>query len=66
MKGRLLSLDEAAEILGVSVGTLRRMIARRELPFLKVSGQYRIPSTELRKWVDARLVHPEFIDEKVA
>lgn len=50
----------------MSVGTLRRMIARREIPFLKVSGQYRIPSTELSKWVDARLVHPEFIAEKVA
>lgn len=66
MKQNLLSTAEAAELLGVSIHTIRRMIHRRELPFLLVSGQYRISSSRLEAWVQTNTVEPQLPAERVA
>lgn len=36
---QLLSVQEAAEYLGVSVGTIRRYIHNRQLPAYRVAGE---------------------------
>ena len=51
---RLLTLNEAAELLQVSTRTLQRMIHSGEMPALKVGGQWRVRETQLRQWVEKR------------
>jgi len=48
---RLLAVQETAERLAVSVDTIRRLIARGELPALKVGKQIRLDPSELERWV---------------
>jgi excisionase family DNA binding protein len=38
----LVSIEEAARVLGVSVSTVRRGVKDREIPARKVGGQWRI------------------------
>ena len=51
---RLLTLNEAAELLQVSTRTLQRMIHSGEMPALKVGGQWRVREAQLRHWVENR------------
>jgi len=51
---RLLTLEEAAEILQVSKRTLLRMIQKKEVPAFKVGGQWRIRESQFRKWVEGK------------
>jgi len=51
---RLLTLNEAAELLQVSTRTLQRMIHSGEMPALKVGGQWRVREAQLRRWVENR------------
>ena len=46
---RLLTLNEAAELLQVSTRTLQRMIHSGEMPALKVGGQWRVREAQLRQ-----------------
>jgi len=48
---RLLTLAEAAEILHVSTRTVQRMIRAKNLPALKVGGQWRLRESRLRLWL---------------
>ncbi len=49
---RLVSLTDAASILGVSLSTLNRMIAKRELAVIRLpSGRPRISPEELERLV---------------
>jgi excisionase family DNA binding protein len=45
----LVSLAEAARALGVSERTVRRLIAKRQLPAYKVGGQWRVDLDEVRE-----------------
>ena len=49
---KLLTLNEAAELLQVSRRTLQRMLNRKELPALKVGGQWRIHEKRLAQWLE--------------
>jgi len=51
---RLLTLNEAADLLQVSTRTLQRMIHSGEMPALKVGGQWRVREAQLRQWVENR------------
>lgn len=47
-KRQFVNVQEAAEIVGCSIGTMRRAIAAGEIPALKLSKQvYRIPVAAL-------------------
>ena len=45
---RFLTVAETAKTLSVSEITIRRMVARHEIPHKKISGALRIPT----QWVD--------------
>ena len=49
---RLITLEEAAEILQISKRTLLRMIQKKEVLAFKVGGQWRIRESQFRKWVE--------------
>jgi excisionase family DNA binding protein len=48
---RLLRVDEAAERLTISASTTRRLIARGDLPAVKVGHSLRVPEDELEEWL---------------
>jgi excisionase family DNA binding protein len=52
----LLSIDELAEHLGVTVRHLRRLIAERRVPYLKVGHLVRFDPAEITAWLDGRRV----------
>ena len=45
-------LRQVAELLRVSKRTVERLIRRKELPALKVGGQWRISASQLAKWIE--------------
>lgn len=51
---RLLNLAEVAELLAVSVPTLRRLIARRKLATVRIGRAVRVAETDIRAFVAAR------------
>ena len=54
----LLTLAEAASLLHVSTRTLQRMIRSRDLPALKVGGQWRLRESQLAEWIEGRERRP--------
>jgi excisionase family DNA binding protein len=55
---RLLSVAEAAELLGTSERFPRRLIAERRIQFVKLGSHVRIPESALRELVAAGTVEP--------
>jgi excisionase family DNA binding protein len=53
-QSKFLSKEEAADYLGVSIRTIERLIARKEIPFYKFGdakvSPIRISPTDLDKW----------------
>jgi excisionase family DNA binding protein len=51
---RFLTLAEAATLLQVSKRTILRMIQKRDVPALKVGGQWRLRESQLRRWAEQK------------
>lgn len=47
IKNRVYSIEEAAELLGISISTVRRHIKSGILPGNKLGGQYRVMGIDL-------------------
>ena len=50
---RLLSIEQLAEHLGVTERHVRRLVAERRVPFLKVGKFIRFDPAEIAKWLNA-------------
>lgn len=55
---RLLTVAQAAELLGTSDSFPRRLIAERKIRFVRVGRHVRIPESALAEYVAARTVQP--------
>jgi excisionase family DNA binding protein len=55
---RLLTLEEAAEILNTKPRFSRRLVAERRIRFTRVGRHIRIPESALREFIDAGTVEP--------
>ena len=55
----LVSREEAAQLLSISVREIDYLLATRRLPFRKIGGRVLIPVAELRKYAQGD--HPERI-----
>jgi excisionase family DNA binding protein len=55
---RLLTLEEAAEILGTKPRFTRRLVAERRIRFTRLGRHIRIPESALRDFIEAGTVHP--------
>ena len=53
---QLLSIDEAAEVLGVTPRMIRRLTASRRLPFVKVGRLVRFREADIGRSVDESTV----------
>jgi excisionase family DNA binding protein len=51
---KFLTLAEAATILQVSKRTILRMIQKRDVPALKVGGQWRLRESQLKRWAEEK------------
>jgi excisionase family DNA binding protein len=51
---KFLTLAEAATILQVSKRTILRMIQKKDVPALKVGGQWRLRESQLKKWAEEK------------
>ncbi|WP_405391118.1 excisionase family DNA-binding protein [Streptomyces sp. NBC_01102] len=58
MTDRLLTVKEAAQLLGTTVRFPRRLIAERRIMFVKVGRHVRIPQTALADFIAANTVQP--------
>ena len=56
---RLLTVEEAAERLSVSVRNIRHQIYRRRLPIVKIGRLVRIHETDLESFIDRGRVDQE-------
>lgn len=48
----LVTIEQLAERLGTSVRHLRRLVAERCIPFVKLGGLARFDVAEIEAWVD--------------
>ncbi len=55
---RLLTVGQAAELLGTSVCFPRRLIAERRIRFVRVGRHVRIPESALAEFIKAGTVEP--------
>lgn len=49
-KSEYISVNEIAEILGISYGTARELVMR-EMSYIKIGGRYRVREEEFRKYL---------------
>ncbi len=54
-KGRLVTAKEVAELLAVSVRTIRDWTYLRKIPFVKINGAVRFDLKVLKEWVTEEL-----------
>ena len=57
---KLITINEAAEILNVKVSRLRTAIFKREIGFIKLSGLLRFTEKHLMDWINSNEVKPGF------
>ena len=55
---RLLTFDEAAELLGTSPNIPRRLVAERKIRFVRVGSRVRIPESAIHAYIAAGTVEP--------
>jgi excisionase family DNA binding protein len=54
----LVATPEAAQLLDISERTLRQMVARHEVPFLRIGRRVTFSVAALEQWVAERLEQP--------
>ena len=50
----LMNIDQLAKRLGITVRHVRRLVAERRVPYLKVGKLVRFDSAEIAAWLDTR------------
>ena len=55
---RLLTIDEAAELLGTSPHIPRRLVTERKIRFVRVGSRVRIPESAVAEYIAAGTVEP--------
>jgi excisionase family DNA binding protein len=50
----LLSVEELAQMLQVTTGTIYRLVREDGLPGVRVGGQWRFRRDEFERWLDSR------------
>ncbi len=54
----MLTIEEVADQLKVSVMTVRRMVGRGEIPAYAIGGQWRFKEAEVQAYIDSQRVTP--------
>jgi len=52
----ILTIEELAELLKVSTRTIRRIIRRRELPYIRIGRQLRFRRGDVDAWLESSTI----------
>jgi excisionase family DNA binding protein len=52
----LMSIEQLAQRLGITVRHVRRLVAEKRVPYYKVGSLVRFDSAEIKVWLDSRRV----------
>lgn len=52
LKQEILGVNEVAEVLSLSIPTIRRMVARRDLPFIKTKRRILFKLADIKKYLN--------------
>lgn len=55
---RFLSINEAAQLLGLSTSTLYKKTSARSIPFFKLGGRVLFEEETLERWIRGHAVQP--------
>ena len=55
---RLLSQQEAAHYLGISYWTVRDLVFRRDIPFIKIGRRVLVDRLDLNAYLERSKIHP--------
>jgi excisionase family DNA binding protein len=55
---RLLDIEGVAEVLGVSVRHVRRLVAEKRIPYIKWGRYLRFDPAQIEAWIDDARVAP--------
>ena len=55
----LLTIEQLADTLGITVRHVRRLIAERRVPYLKVGRLIRFDPAEVTRWLDSNRQGPD-------
>jgi excisionase family DNA binding protein len=61
----LLTVDQAAEYLGTKPRFIRRLVAEKRIPYVKLGAHLRLDTDDLDRFVDAGRVHPQMSSRAV-
>jgi excisionase family DNA binding protein len=56
--GRLVTIAEVADALGVDVRHVRRLVHEKRIPYIKWGHLLRFDPAEIRAWIDQNRRHP--------
>jgi len=56
--GKLVTITEVAEALGVDVRHIRRLVHERRIPYIKWGHLVRFDPVEIRAWIDSNRQQP--------
>jgi excisionase family DNA binding protein len=56
---RLLTPEELAEILGISVYTVYQYTSKRRIPYIKIGKLIRFSETEIEEWLQANTLETQ-------
>lgn len=59
LRPALIDIDSVAELLGVSVRHVRRLVLERRVPYVKWGGLVRFDPGALEEWLEDKTVHPQ-------
>jgi excisionase family DNA binding protein len=55
----LLTINDVAALTKIKVGTLRKFVAKRSIPYVKLGAGLRFRVSEIEKWIEGCCVRPE-------
>jgi len=58
MEKKLLTLREAAPLIGISLSTIRRWASARRIPLIKLGGRCLVDARELEKLIESHRIEP--------
>ena len=58
MENKLLDVQEASNMLHLSVSTLYKMTCRKTIPYIKIGSRVLFDEKELNEWLKGKIVEP--------
>lgn len=53
---KLLKINQVADMVGLAEKTLRKHVANRQIPYVKIMGALRFDEQEIESWIESKRV----------